>query len=111
LSLVLDCVSTEASYKVIAEAFPARSEDEMKLVTLLPLDAWPRKDVNAQTILAYTTFGEAFSKFGMDFPAMLQHFDFGVKFWKIHAELLSKGKVLPHPVKLGKGGLYGIPKG
>jgi hypothetical protein len=62
-------------------------------------------------ILAYTTFGEAFTKFGTDFPAMPQHFEFGEMFWKLNAELIEEGKILPHPVTLRSGGLHGIPAG
>jgi NADPH:quinone reductase-like Zn-dependent oxidoreductase len=108
---VLDCVSTEASYKIIAEALPEKSEKPMRVVTLLPTDAWPRKDVEATAILAYTSLGKPFSKFGIDFPAIPQHFEFGVMFWKLSNELLAAGKIKPHPVALRKGGLGGIPDG
>jgi hypothetical protein len=80
------------------------------LVALLPVDAWPRKDVKVSAVLAYTTFGEAFSKFGMDFPPIKEHFDYGVMFWKLNTQLLAEGKIKPHPVTKGTGGLAGIPK-
>jgi NADPH:quinone reductase-like Zn-dependent oxidoreductase len=111
LHYVLDCISTEASYKIIAEALPETSETPMQVVTLLPTDAWPRKDVEATAVLAYTTLGKAFTKFGIDFPAIPAHFDFGVMFWKLSNKLLAEGKVKPHPVVLREGGLGGIPNG
>jgi len=111
LHLVLDCVSTEASYKIIAAALPEKSEKPVQVVTLLPTDAWPREDVEATAVLAYTTLGKPFTKFGIDFPAIPQHFDFGVKFWELSNELLAAGKIKPHPVALRKGGLSGIPDG
>jgi hypothetical protein len=83
----------------------------MQVVTLLPTDAWPRKDVQATAILAYTSLGKPFNKFGIDFPATPGHFDFGVKFWKLSHELLAAGKIKPHPISLRKGGLGGIPEG
>jgi NADPH:quinone reductase-like Zn-dependent oxidoreductase len=112
LHYALDCVSTEASYKLICEALPESSDDKpIQVVTLLPADTWPRKDIQPTTILAYTTLGKAFSKFGIDFPAMPAHFEFGVKFWKLSNELLAAGKIRPHPIALRNGGLAGIPVG
>ncbi|KAF2704361.1 GroES-like protein [Pleomassaria siparia CBS 279.74] len=111
LHYVLDCVSTEASYKLIVEALPEKSEKPIQVVTLLPADTWPRKDVEPTVILAYTTLGKAFTKFGIDFPAMTSHFDFGVKFWKLSSELLASGQIKTHPIALRDGGLGGIPNG
>lgn len=111
LRYVLDCVSTEISYKLISEALPESSTVPAQVVTLLPTDTWPRKDVTATAILAYTSLGKAFTKFGIDFPAMPSHFEFGVKFWKLSHELLASGRIKPHPVALRSGGLGGIPNG
>jgi hypothetical protein len=102
-------VSTEASYNIIAEALPEMNDKPMKVVALLPIDAWPREDVEATTVLAYTTLGQAFTKFGIDFPLIAPHFDFGVMFWKLSNGLLAQGKVKPHPVALRAGSLCGIP--
>ncbi|KAF2648584.1 putative zinc-binding oxidoreductase ToxD [Lophiostoma macrostomum CBS 122681] len=111
LHLVLDCISTEASYKLIAQALPDKNEQPMKVIALLPTDTWPRKDVEATAILAYTQLGKPFTKFGIDFPAFPDHYDFGVKSWKLSNELLSAGKLVPHPVAFRSGGLAGIPNG
>lgn len=78
---------------------------------MLPTDAWPRKDIEATAILAYTSLGKAFNKFGIDFPAIQPHFDFGVMFWKLSNKLLAAGKIKPHPAALRTGGLNGIPNG
>lgn len=80
-------------------------------MTLLPTDAWPRKDVNARMVLAYTSFGEEFFKFGVTFPPIQEHYDMTVKFWKIHAKLLADGRIKPHPITVRDGGLQGIPLG
>jgi NADPH:quinone reductase-like Zn-dependent oxidoreductase len=111
LHYVFDCVSTAASYKIIAETLPETNDKPMQVVTLLPTDAWPRKDVVATAVLAYTTLGKAFTKFGIDFPPIAPHFEFGVKFWKLSNDLLSEGKIKPHPIALRAGGLGGIPNG
>lgn len=83
----------------------------MKLVALMPLDKWPRTDVKAHVILAYTIFGEAFSKFGQKFPPMEEHFRLSNMFWSLSGKLLAEGKIKPHPVALGAGGLQGVPAG
>ena len=108
---ILDCISTENSYKIIAEALPTTIIAPVRMVTLLPTDAWPRKDIKPATILAYTTIGHAFTKFGINFPAMASHFEFGVMFWKLSQQLLASGQIKPHPVALRSGGLNGIPNG
>jgi NADPH:quinone reductase-like Zn-dependent oxidoreductase len=108
---VLDCVSTESSYRFIANALSETPQKPVQVVTLLPTDAWPRKDITATPILAYTSLGKPFTKFGIDFPEIPPHFDHGVMFWELSQALLAEGKVKPHPVAMRKGGLAGIPGG
>jgi hypothetical protein len=111
LHYVLDCVSTKASFALIAEALPEKSDVPIQVVTLLPADTWPRKDIKPTSTLAYTTFGKAFSKYGKDVPAIPSHHEFGKMFWKLSNTLLASGQIKPHPVALRKGGLGGIPDG
>ena len=61
--------------------------------------------------MAYTTFGEAFTKYGADFPSIREHFEYGEMFWKLNARLLEEGRIKPHPVRLGSGGLRGVVDG
>ena len=58
-----------------------------------------------------TTFGEAFVKFGRDFPAERQLFEFGVGFWELSERLVAEGRITPHPVTMRDGGLRAIPDG
>jgi NADPH:quinone reductase-like Zn-dependent oxidoreductase len=111
LRYVFNTVSGDASIKICAESFPASSTEELSLVSLLPVSNFPRADVKTSNILAYTSFGEGFSKFGMDFPPMKEHYESGVRFWGIAEELIRQGKVVPHPVAQRAGGLAGIPDG
>lgn len=111
LCYVLDCISTEASYQIIAKALPEKSEKPMRMVTLMPTDTWPRQDVEATAVFAYDTLGEPFTKFGKEFPAVPENFEYGLMFWKIFNELLAAGKIKSHPVELRKGGLAGILEG
>ena len=111
LRYVLDCISQEWSYKICAAALSSDSTQQPRCVALLPVDTWPRKDVTPQAILAYTTFGEEFSKFDTTFPALKDHFDMGVMFWKLNAQLLAERKVKTHPITVRENGLQGIPNG
>ena len=110
LRYVLDCISQESSFKICAAALSSDSSSQnLRCVALLPVETWPREDVNAQAILAYTTFGEEFTKFDMTFPPLKDHFEMGVKFWKLNARLLAEKKIKTHPVEVRGGGLQGIP--
>jgi NADPH:quinone reductase-like Zn-dependent oxidoreductase len=113
LYYIYDTISTPTTFKICADAFPetAPPNQGLNLLASLPLENWTRTDVKAQNILAYTTFGESFTKFGVDFPGYPEHFEFGVMFWKVASKLLREGKIIPHPVLLRGNGLYGIPKG
>ena len=111
LRYVLDTISQEWSYKICAAALSSDSTEELNCVALLPVDTWPRENVNTRAILAYTTFGEEFHKFETTFPAMKDHFAMGVMFWKLNASLLSEGRIKTHPITIREGGLQGIPNG
>lgn len=67
--------------------------------------------MNVRWLLAYTSFGEEFSKFGANWPAVPEHYEMGVKFWELNGKLLKDGKVKPHPVTVREGGLQGVPDG
>ena len=111
LRYVLDTISQESSYKICAAAMSSDSSQELRCVALLPIDTWPRKDVKMQPILAYTTFGEGFDKFGATFPPKQGHFETGVMFWKQNGKLLAQRKIKTHPVTVRGGGLQGVLSG
>jgi NADPH:quinone reductase-like Zn-dependent oxidoreductase len=111
IPFVLDCISTEASFNLIAEALPEINDPPVQMVALLPTDLWPRKDITPKVTLAYTSLGYPFSKFGIDFPAIPSHYEQGVMIWALGQKLLAEGKIKPHPISLQKGGLKGIPNG
>ena len=67
-----------------------------------------RKDVKTSMVVAYTSFGKFFSKFGRDWPAQPENYEFGSKFFELAEALLAEGKLKPHPVRIGKGGIEGI---
>ncbi|KAL9037251.1 MAG: hypothetical protein Q9180_003826 [Flavoplaca navasiana] len=110
---VFDCISIESSYRIDAAALSSDSTQELHCLALLPTDSWPaeRQDVNVRWMLAYTSFGEEFFKFGATYPANAEHYDMGVRFWKLNARFLEEGKVKTHPVTVKDGGLLKLPEG
>ena len=61
--------------------------------------------------LAYTTFGEAFDKFGISFPVKIEDHDFAAEFWLVSAKLIAEGSIKPHPAQVGERGLEGVLEG
>lgn len=66
-------------------------------------------DIESQSTLAYTVFGEALTDYGL--PASKEDFDFGVMFWKLAERLLEQGKVKVHPPSVRPNGLRGVLNG
>ncbi|KAF4535868.1 Zinc-binding oxidoreductase protein [Lasiodiplodia theobromae] len=110
-----DCIAEGNSAQICADALSdAQSDGAKKPVysALLYCD-FPRKDVEAKYTLAYTTFGEAFTKsFGPgNFPASKEDYEFGKMFWKLTEELLAKGQFKVHNPDVRTGGLEGVLEG
>lgn len=125
---VLDCISVASSYQICADALSSNRDDdsddddgggggggpeseELHCLALLPPDAWPRPGVNVRWLLAYTSFGEDFCKFGAMYAANMEHYQTGVWFWRLNAELLAKGKIKTHPIEVREGGFEKLPEG
>lgn len=111
---VFDCISLEPSFAIDAAALSSDSSQELHCLALLPPDTWPverQHDVNVRWLLAYTSFGEEFTKYGATWPPVPEHYEMGVRIWELHRKLLEEGKVKPHPVTVKEGGLAGIPEG
>lgn len=105
---VFDCISEGTSPEICAQAFGSKGG---KYSALLVVENFPRDDVINALTLGYTATGEAFPKFGADWPANPEHLEFASRFWKIAGELLAQGKIKPHPADVREGGLEGIFKG
>lgn len=108
LQHVLDCISTDASAKICADSFGPQGG---KYNSLGPVQDFPRKDVTTAMTLGYTAFGEAFTYGSHQFPAIKENFEFGVIFVRLTTELLTEGKLKPHPAEVRPGGLDGILDG
>ncbi|KKA22159.1 Alcohol dehydrogenase [Rasamsonia emersonii CBS 393.64] len=109
LKYVWDCISTDDSVKICAEALT--SGPGAHYGTILSPE-FPRKDVKYTVTLAYTGIGEDFDKFGAKFANNQAHAEFQAKWWAEEAQpLLANGTIKVHPVSLRKNGLAGAIEG
>jgi len=71
----------------------------------------PREGVKSTFTLMYTLFGEDFHKYGQDFSASKDDYEFGKTWMDLTEKLVAEGKLKPHPKRVGTGGLVGVLKG
>lgn len=105
----LDCISTPESVKLCANSLSGTHPGYY--ASLLGLPKFPRDDVTVSGIMAYTIFGEAYTKFNKVTEANHDDYEFGVEFWKLAQELLSARKLKTHPIQVEQGGLNGVLRG
>ncbi|KAG0650529.1 Trans-enoyl reductase lepG [Hyphodiscus hymeniophilus] len=72
---------------------------------------FPREDVKSTFTLMYTMFGEEFDKYGENWPASKEDYNFAKRWMELTEKLVAQGKLRPHPVKLCPGGLEAVGKG
>ena len=109
LSLVLDCISSDATAAICASAIGSAGGKYSCLIT--PLPKMPRDDVTSRLTFAYTGAGEPFSKGTREFPAVQEDYEFQKNFSSLAEALLAEGKLKAHPPSVRGGGLKGIPEG
>ncbi|PYI14031.1 zinc-binding oxidoreductase [Aspergillus violaceofuscus CBS 115571] len=107
LTLAFDTVSVESSARFCDLALSSQGGDYS---SLLPI-AIERENVRDRATMAYTAFGERFIFGPKEIPARPVDREFAEAFTPIFEELLASGKVKPHPVHIGDGGLDGILDG
>lgn len=61
--------------------------------------------------LMYTMFGEEFDKYGKNWPASEEDYEFGKRWMDLTEKVVAEGALKPHPTKVGPGGLDGVLKG
>ncbi|KAJ5240801.1 Polyketide synthase enoylreductase [Penicillium citrinum] len=83
--------------------------DQLKLT--LDWSRTKRENIVDSGTLGYTAVGEAFRKFGREFPPMPEDAAHIATFITLIEPLLAQGKIKTHPIKVGKGGLYGVLEG
>jgi hypothetical protein len=109
LAHAFDCISTDATAAICAEAMGPQGG---KYSSLLTIKSLPRADVENLLTLAYTACGERFVLMdNMEFPAKREDFEYAVMFWALARDLLVQGKFKVHPPSVRNGGLEGILEG
>lgn len=109
-----DCISTDESARICADALSDDTASKKPMYSALLYCAFPREDVCVNVTVAHTIFGESFTKPELgpeDFPADAGDYEFGQAFWKMTEGLMAEGKFKVHPRDVRGGGLEGALKG
>ena len=105
---VFDCISTDSSVAIVAEAFSSDSSPENHYSGLLKQESFPRPGVNFRHTLMYTSFGETFFKGPNEYKANAADYEFAKKFWALAEKLIAEKKVKTHPSEVRQGSLNDI---
>ncbi|TLS21274.1 uncharacterized protein PpBr36_10615 [Pyricularia pennisetigena] len=109
-----DCISTEHSARICADALSEHTTGKEPTYSALLYCEFPRRDVRVVVTVAQTIFGEPFTipELGPEnFPGDVDHFEFGKRFWKLTQTLLAEGKLKAHPADVRGGDLEGVLEG
>lgn len=109
LKLAWDCIGGEQALQICNDAL---SEEGGQISRFSPAGAM-REGVKTGSTLAYIGIGEAFTKFGREFPADMQEMERLSRFWELTREILAAGllKAVGGIVNRGGEGLEGIQHG
>lgn len=72
---------------------------------------FPRKDVKQTMTSMYTSFGEYHVKYGQEWPASKEDWEFAKMWMGLTEKFVAEGKVKPHRKQVEEGGLEGVLKG
>lgn len=104
-----DTIGRDVSAKVCDEALS--TDSAICHYGSILTNRFPREGVKSTFTLMYTMFGAAFTKYGKEFPASTEDYEFAKMWMALTEKLVAEGKVKPHPKKVGDGGLEGILTG
>lgn len=104
LRLAFDTISLGPSAKFCDEALSTNGGEYSNLL----MANISRQNVNSRATLGYTATGEAFDFGATPIPARPQDKTAAEKFLTVAEPLLAKGKIKPHPLNVGTGGLNGV---
>lgn len=111
LGLVLDCITTSESIAICCQALSSQTELEKHYCGLFTVGKLPRPDVHSGFAMAYTALGDSFQKWDNYYPANPDDALFAADFLRRASTLLADGKVIPHPIRVCRGGLKGVLEG
>ena len=104
LSLVFDCIATNETAAICAEAIGSAGG---KYCNLMDVNC-PRTDVESLFFLGYSASGESYIFEGEHYDAQPDFFAHSVKFAELADKLWAEGKFQPHPQRIGKNGFQGV---
>lgn len=72
---------------------------------------FPRVEVKQTMTQMYTMFGETFQRYGLEYPASKEDFEFAKVWMELTENLVKEGTIKVHPKRVESGGLAGVLKG
>ncbi|PLB40442.1 zinc-binding alcohol dehydrogenase family protein [Aspergillus candidus] len=107
LRLCLDCVSLESTAAYCDKALSSQG-GEYSALLLVEIE---RANVNSRSTMGYTAIGKEFRLGDRVFEASAEDLAFSRRFWALAEGLFAEGKVVPHAMRVGEGGLRGVLEG
>ncbi|KAK3052787.1 hypothetical protein LTR09_006270 [Extremus antarcticus] len=113
LRYVFDCISNDSSARISAESLApsATATGTLHYCKLLPVDSFPRSDVEQSVVLGYTAFGEAFEFFGRQRQPVPADYAICTRYWPLMTSLIADGRLKASRFEVREGGLDGIFEG
>ena len=111
LQYAFDCITEDDSMKICYGAI-GRAGGRYTAVEPFPTRHKTRKAIRDEWILALTIYGkkvELEGVFGRD--ASTEDYEFGKKFFEEVEKILWEGRLICHPLVVGKGGFQGVVEG
>ncbi|KAH6999234.1 putative zinc-binding oxidoreductase ToxD [Ilyonectria sp. MPI-CAGE-AT-0026] len=112
LHYAFDCWSEGQSGAICVNAMASSAAPGKKLRygSIQPMEL-PRKDVQHLETWGNTAYGEDFEVMGTTKLGNPDRYEFATAFFRLAQRLLEEGKLKPHPIQVGKGGLNGVLAG
>lgn len=114
LRYVFDCISNESSARISAESLApsaAAADGSLQYCALLPVENFPRSDVEQSYVLGYTAFGESFEFFGQTHEPVPADYDICRKYGPLVTSLIADGRLKASRFEVREGGFEGIFEG
>ena len=105
----LDCASKGGSETVCADALTAGKGARYR--SLLPIEKFPRDDVDSSLVTSFEIFGKQFFFGPTAFPVRVGAFEFAKELMQSATKLITEGKLKPHKQDVREGGLDAVLKG
>ena len=109
LKYCLDCASKGSSGSICAASLAPGAGTVYR--SLLPVEDFPRNDVDTAIIQSFEIFGKPFFFGPNEVPVRREAFEFAKKLMTAATRMVADGKLKPHKLDVREGGLEGVLKG